>query len=189
MEKCNPLDIVRIRNGAPGQNVLLPEDFSRAPVARALFSPESRRLYSLLRVVGFSACESFGAAFCKALILHPDALARASAAYDESPHAKRDLLEVITTFNPQIRDAELDRNVASFTRAALDAAMAIPLRIALADYQPEASQQCSATDSTRLKDLLESNAAASASEDAPERADDWNKWGEVTKFNAGGTSI
>lgn len=190
MRKYNPLDLIRIRTNAK-PNVLLPEDFSNSTVARALFTPEARHLYSLLRVVGFSACESFGAAFSKELILHPDALVKASAAYDESSHAKRDLLEALTAVSPQVRDAELDRNVASFARAAEDAAMSMPLRVALSDYQPTQGEQRKASDFVRLKSLCKSHADAIALEASPDNGSevDWSKLDDVTKFHAGGQSI
>ena len=186
----NPLSHIRVRCYPEGANVMLPEDFASAPAVRALFTPHERRLHASLRAIGFGTFESFAAVFGKHLRASPEALDAAAAVYEETATFKAELLEVIAAFGSK-RDAELDARVSELTHHASDVARA--LSIALSDQTHNQSKHRRPSDSVILAGIIEGHSEELEREAALEngggREIDWGKFDEVTKFNAGGTSI
>jgi hypothetical protein len=190
IDLSNPLIHIRIRRFPEGANVMLPEDFQSAPAIRALFTPNERRTHASLRAIGFGQFESFAAAFGKHLLAAPEALDAVAAVYEETSTFKAELLEVITALGSK-RDAELDARVSEMTHHASDAARA--LSIALGDHMPEEYKHRRPSDNLILAGILDAHTTELETEAALENGTgpsiDWAKVGEVTKFNAGGTSI
>lgn len=129
----NPLHAIRIRHAEHAP--IRPEDFGNKAVPRALFEPSDRRKHAMLRAAGYSAAESFMAAFGHLFIAAPEALALAADAYETTNTFGLELDAALATVDPVVRDKLLDQRVAEFT--ALAAGAAADLEPLLKKYIPE----------------------------------------------------
>ncbi len=129
----NPLHAIRIRHTEHAP--LQPEDFSNRAVSRALFEPSDRRKHAMLRAAGYSAAESFMAAFGHLFVAAPEALVLAADAYETTNTFRAEIDAALATVDPVIRDQMLDQRVAEFT--ALAAGAAADLEPLLKKYIPE----------------------------------------------------
>ena len=129
----NPLHAIRIRHTEHAP--LQPEDFGNKAVSRALFEPSDRRKHAMLRAAGYSAAESFMAAFGHLFVAAPEALALAADAYETTNTFRAEIDAALATVDPIIRDQMLDQRVAEFT--ALAAGAAADLEPLLKKYIPE----------------------------------------------------
>ncbi|WP_175774165.1 hypothetical protein [Burkholderia anthina] len=179
----NPLHKIQItfdeERFPEGANVLYPEDFASRPVIRALLPVEDRRLYALLRAYGLSSVEAWSAAFAKRFHIHPDAVAKVAEVYEETSIAKRELIEVLDTTDPDTLKAEWARQVQLMAVVAEDAA--IHLRGAyLVDYRPiDESRKVQPHDHIALAAVLSERSREIEIEEAIERGDgpniDWSR--------------